>query len=302
MASISLNFLKGLNNRELAIGIWLLVGFILSLISSKTRESLLQVVKAFFAWKLILSYLIMLVYITLIVIVMNVIGIWRMNHLSLTIMWAVFVAYVMLFNFQKANSPDYFSSSFKDNLKALVFFEFIVNLYVFPLWVELLFIPFMVIIAAMLAISESNFEYRIVKKFLNFIMTLIGLIFMIYAGYNISTNFRQFATLDNLETFYLPILLSIGFIPFVYLYALYCGYEMFFVRLGFFVEDKAVLLYAKRKTICAINLNLWKLNKWAKYVSSAWRFKEKKEIDVAIRTFKSGTWSDNEMESGISSG
>ena len=286
MTNMAVDFFKELNNRELAIAIWLVIGLIWSLTNANIRKSLFQVVKAFFAWKLTLLYMMMLIYISSIVMAMSAIGVWKQNNLPLTILWAVFVAFVMLFNFQKASKPNYFRSSLKDNLKALVILEFIVNLYVFPLWVEILFVPFMVIIGGALAIAETKPEYGIVKKLFNFIMTLIGLIFIIYAGYMIVADVRQFATFDNFEKFYLPIVLSITFIPFVYLFALYSGYEIFFIRLDFFVEDKSVLKYAKRKIVWAFNLNLWKLNKWAKYVSSSWRFKDKQEVDVAIQTFK----------------
>ena len=120
-------------------------------------------------------------------------------------------------------------------------------------------------------------------------MSLIGLIFIFYAGYMLVTDFINFATLENLESFYLPVLFSITFIPFVYFFALYSGYETFFIRLDFFVEDATVLRYAKRETIFAHKLNLWKLNKWSKYVISSWRFKDKQEVDAAILAFKNGT-------------
>ena len=225
--------------------------------------------------------------------VMNTMGIWEMNHLPITVLWAVFIAFVMLFDFKKVNDSSYFKCALKDNLKALIILEFIVNLYVFDLWLELLFVPFAAIIGGMIAISETDKKYEITKKFLNFIMSLIGLIFIGYAGYKISTDFKQFATFENLESFYLPILYSITFIPFVYLFALYSGYETFFVRLGFFVDDTNVLRYAEKKTIFAFNLNLWELNKWSKYVNSSWRFKQKQEVDDAILVFKNATSSNN---------
>lgn len=289
MIGAAQNFLNALNNRELAIAIWLFVAIILCVSNSKIRESLFQVVKAFFAWKLTILYIMMFAYIVLIILAMSGMGLWKMKHLPLTILWGVFVAFVMLFDFQKGNDSNYFKSSLKDNLKALIILEFIVNLYVFALWLELLLVPFMAIIGGMLAISETNKEYEIIKKILNFTMSLIGLIFIGYAGYMIATDFKIFATFENLGNFYLPILFSITFIPFVYLFALYSGYETFFIRLGFFVEDTNILRYAKRKTIFAFNLNLWKLNKWSKYVNSSWRFKEKQEVDDAILVFKKAT-------------
>lgn len=282
-------FFNALNNREMAIAIWLFIAIIWGISNSKIRESLLKVAKAFFARKLSLLYLIMFAYIALLIMAASAMGIWTMKHLPLTILWGGFVAFVMLFNFQKANDSNYFKSSLKDNFKALIILEFVLNLYVFDLWLELFLVPFMAIIGGMLAISETNKGYEIVKKVLNFIMSLIGLIFIGYAGYMVVTDFKNFATLENLESFYLPILFSITFIPFVYLFALYSGYEAFFIRLGFFVENTKVLRYAKRKTILASNLNLWKLNKWSKYVISSWRFKEKQEVDDAILVFKNTT-------------
>lgn len=81
----------------------------------------------------------------------------------------------------------------------------------------------------------------------------------------------------------------------LYIYLLYIvgTKEMFFIRIGFFIDDTKVLRYAKRKTIFAFNLNLWELNGWSKYVNSEWRFKEKQEVDDAILIFKNATSSSN---------
>ena len=95
----------------------------------------------------------------------------------------------------------------------------------------------------------------------------------------------------------MPILFSITFIPFVYSAALYSGHETLFIRLGFFVDDASVLKYAKMKTIFAFNLNLWKLNKWSKYIYSSWRFKNNQEVDEAILLFKEDASSSNFLPS-----
>ena len=286
MTHVALNFYDALNNRELAIAIWLIIAITWGVSNSKIRESLFQIVKAFFAWKLTVLYLFMFAYITVLIYVMSILGLWRMDHISITVLWGVFVAFVMVSDFMKANDSNFFKNALMDNLKALIILEFIINLYVFPLWVELIFVPFSALLGGSIAISETKKEYEIVKKILIFIMGLIGFIFICYAVYMIITEFKQFATFENFESFYLPIIFSIMFIPFVYLFALYSGYEMFFIRLCFFVDDLQVLRYAKKKTVFAFNLNLWKLNGWSKYVVSEWRFKEKQEVDDAILVFK----------------
>lgn len=282
------NLFQKFSNRELAITIWILIAIICVLSQPKIRKSLFQVIKAFFAWKLAISYVIMFAYITLVIIPLNAVGIWKLPHLPVTLLWVLCVAFVMLFEFSKANDQNFFKDAIKDNLKGLIVLEFLINLYVFDLWVELILVPVFGILGGMIAIAETDEKYEIVKKLLNYIMAFIGLAFTGYAIYMVVTDFEHFATFENFENFYLPILLSIMFLPFVYFAALYAGYEALFVRLQFFVKDGALLKYVKKKTILAFGPNLWVLNKWSKHINTL-RFKDKEEVDEAVRDFKSAT-------------
>lgn len=283
------NLFQKFSNRELAITIWILIAIIWVLSQPKIRKSLFQVIKAFFAWKLAISYVIMFAYITLVIIPLNAVGIWKLPHLPVTLLWVLCVAFVMLFEFSKANDQNFFKDAIKDNLKGLIVLEFLINLYVFDLWVELILVPVFGILGGMIAIAETDEKYEIVKKLLNYIMAFIGLAFTGYAIYMVVTDFEHFATFENFENFYLPILLSIMFLPFVYFAALYAGYESLFVRLQFFVKDGALLKYVKKKTILAFGPNLWVLNKWSKHINTL-RFKDKEEVDEAVRDFKSTTF------------
>ena len=220
------------------------------------------------------------------IIPLNAVGVWEIAQLPITILWVLCVAFVMLFEFSKANDQNFFKDAIKDNLKGLIILEFLINLYVFDLWVELFLVPVFVILVGMIAIAETDEKYAIVKKLLNYIMAFIGLSFIGYAIYMVVTDFEHFATFENFSNFYLPILLTVMFLPFVYFAALYAGYESLFVRLQFFVNDGAVLKYAKKKTIFAFSLNLSALNKWSEHINTSWRFKDKKEVDEAVLGFK----------------
>ena len=286
MINTAINLFQKFSNRELAIAIWILIVVIWALSQPKLRKSLFQVLKAFFAWKLAISYVIMFSYITLMIIPLNAVGIWKLPHLQITILWVLYVAFVMLFEFSKASNQNFFKDAIKDNIKGLIVLEFLINLYVFDLWVELFLVPVFVILGGMIGIAGTDKKYEIAKKLLNYIMAFIGLAFTSYAIYMVVTDFEHFATFENLENYYLPILFSIMFLPFVYFAALYAGYESLFVRLRFFVRDVALLKYVKKKTILAFGTNLWVLNKWSKHINTL-RFKDKKEVDEAVRDFKS---------------
>lgn len=279
-------FFQAFNNRELAVSIWILFAVIGCISYSKIRKPFFQLIKAFFAWKLTLSYMLMFTYIACVIWVLKVMAIWKVDHITLTVLWCVCVAFVMLFNFQKANDQKFFKNSVKDNIKGLVFLEFFLNLYVFNFWIEFMIVPIFAIIGGMKAIAERNKEYEIVDKLLNFILVAAGLFLLFFAFYKVFTDFENFATIQNLKSFYMPILLSILFVPFVYIAALIAAYETLFTRLQFFVPDKAVLRYAKYKTILSIQFNLSKLNRWSDYINKNWRFKNRKEVKEAVAAFK----------------
>ena len=299
MMEAILKFFQGFNNRELAVSIWILFAIIFCVSYSKTRKSFFRVIKAFFAWKLALSYMLMFTYIACVIWVLKVIAIWKIDHIRLTVLWCVCVAFVMLFDFQKANDQNFFKNSVKDNIKGLVFLEFFVNLYVFNFWIEFMIVPIAAIIGGMKAIAERNKEYEIVDKLLNHILVAAGFFLFFYASYKVVTDFENLATVQNLEGFYMPILLSILFIPFVYIAALIAAYETLFIRLQFFVPDKAVLRYAKLKTILSIQFNLSKLNRWSDYINKNWRFKNRKEVKEAVGAFKQVSTFSNPNNEGM---
>ncbi|MBN2000935.1 hypothetical protein JW935_25545 [candidate division KSB1 bacterium] len=228
----------------------------------------------------------MFIYIAFIVWLLKSLSLWKPDHIPLTVLWCICVAFVRLLDFQKANDRNFFKKSLKDNIKGLVFLEFFVNLYVFKFWIEFLLVPIFTIIVGIQTIAERDKEYEIINKIIKFILMVFGSFLIFYVAYKIITDFKNFASLQNLESFYIPILLSMLFVPFVFFAALLAAYETFFVRLQFFVPEKSVLRYAKLKSIFSIRFNLWKLNRWSDYINRNWRFQSKQEVRDAVASFK----------------
>lgn len=292
-------FILAFNNRELAVSIWILLLVIWCISYYKIRKTFFQLVKAFFALKLVYLYILMFTYIGCIILGLKAFGIWKINHIPLTFLWFICVAFVMFFNYQKANDQDYFKKSFKDNVKFLLILEFVVNLYVFNFWVEFILVPAFALIGGVKAIAEGNEKYEIVNKLMNYVLVVTGSFLILYAAYMVVTDFKSFATAKNLESFYIPILLSMLFMPFVYVAALLIAYELFFIRLQFFVSDKSILRYAKLKTILLIHCNLLKLNRWSQYINMNWRFNSKEEVKEAVTAFKQASSSANITGDGM---
>jgi len=258
-----LDFISQISNRELAITLWIITVAVWALTSAKIRPSVVSLVKAFFAWKLTLGYLAMSLYISVVLIVLRYMGVWSKTPPATILIWIVCVAFMMLFNADNANKHDFFKSKLKENLRIIVVMEFIINFYTLDFWLELLFVPLMAVVGGMMAIAERDSQYEPVRKLLNGFMALTGILLTAYAFRMVVVDFKKFATIATLETFVLPILLTLAFLPFVYLVAVYSTYESLFIRLQFFIKDPSLLKYTKRRTLQVFHIKLVKLDEWS---------------------------------------
>lgn len=283
-----INFItKNFNNREISLAIWLFILLVVFLAKEEIRSSALNVIKVFFGKKIFTIYLSMTAYVILLIYFLYEINFWNSTLLKETIFWYLGVAFVSLVNANKVNQDEkYFQKISKDNLKLIVILEFITSLYSFSLVVELFLVPLLLLIALLSAYTEVyKKEYYQVKKVVDTIFSLIGLLILIFAFYKIITDFKSLANTANLTSFLLPPILTFLFIPFIYLFALLMSYETFFVRLDFLIKNKHVLKYTKWKIFASFHFRLRKLNKFSK---EYYQLNEESNNDIkkAIRLFK----------------
>jgi len=93
---------------------------------------------------------------------------------------------------------------------------------------------------------------------------IFGLVVLTYTGYRIYEGFWGFANLSTLKSFILPILLTISFLPFLYLVALWSLYETMLYRIGHRLEKKKDKRYLKWKMFNKFFLNRKKFQKFQK--------------------------------------
>lgn len=276
-----LDFIGQFNNRELAITIWIITLAVWAVSSKKIRPSVVSLVKAFFAWKLTLGYVAMGMYISVVLIALRYMGVWRKTSPATILIWIICVAFMMLFKSDHANKHDFFKSKVKENLRIVVIMEFIVNFYTLNLWLELLFVPLMAVIGGMMAIAERDSQYDPVRKLLNGFMVLVGIFLTGYAFRMAVVDFKGFATIATLESFVLPILLTLAFLPFVYLVAIYTTYESLFIRLQFFIKDQSLLKYTKKRTLQVFHFRLVALDEWSKNIYKL-NLVDRQSVDEAL--------------------
>lgn len=261
------SFLKLFTTREQAIIIWIAVFIIWSLFQKNLRNSLAGLVHAFFQKKILAAFLMMILYVGLAVYLLFRINLWDAVLVKDTIFWIIGTAFILFLNLNKAvEDKDYFKKILLDNLKFILILTFLINFYTFPLIIELITLPIIVIIAAMSAYAGTKKEYLPAKKFADFILSAWGIFLIIYATTQVLSNYQNFLITDNFLAFLLPILLTLALVPFLYGFAVYMTYESLFTRIDFLIgkNNQQLANFGKHKIIRSFRLNLKKLNKFSK--------------------------------------
>ncbi len=231
------------STRELASIIWFIILFIVLLIWDTGRGNLKGVVKAAFAPALVISYISLIIYIFVIIVLLCKCGYWDIFLLKDTIIWLLFIALGVFLGLSNVRDSSYFWKLFKSGFAATVFIEFFVNLYSFILLVELMLLPFIVFLTVLTVYSEhsskTNKEHKKVNSCLNQLLSAIGLLYLGFAIYKTIVGFGSVPWGDVSKQFFLPILLTTLTIPYFWILALWMKYENMFIGNNLIFRDKS---------------------------------------------------------------
>ncbi len=225
------NLFNIFSTREIALFIWLSFFLIFVCRTKDGRQSIIEIIKTFFAKELILPYCSILLYMLLIVFLLSRIGLWEISLLKDTCIWVLFSGIILFMNTNKAENINYFSKIVKDNIKVVAIWEFVFNFYTLSLIWELVLIPVIFLFSSMQVFAEhsskKNNEHEKVVTFCKTILGLIGLGAICYVTYKTVTEYELLLSFANLKSFLLPIFLTILTLPYFYGLALYLNYDRF---------------------------------------------------------------------------
>lgn len=208
----------------------------------------------------------MLVYVTGMTVVLYQLNVWTPVLLKDTLLWFLFCSFAMMMRFVTSSAnEDVFRSVLVDNAKISLVLEFVVNIYSFPIFVELILVPVMSIVVMTQAYTATNENYRPVQKLTEGILAITGLVLIYLSLDNGIRNYQELATVDTVRAVFLPAVFSIGFAPFIYIAVLVSTYEQVFLRLRF--GDKKppdVIRYARRSIFRKFGLDLSGLRSFLK--------------------------------------
>ncbi|EOX5556790.1 hypothetical protein ACPSVJ_003607 [Yersinia enterocolitica] len=275
-----------LNNREIAIALWLVAISVYIFSSSKmaaVRNALKGVLAAFFVRQIMSALCLMIAYMAIIIYWLYELELWNFEQLKNTVFWCVSVGFISLFNLEKIKEDKFFfKHSVLDNLKLLAILQFILGVYTFSLWVEVLLVPILVLLGAMLAITETNRKHHQVRVILEYCLTAFGVVLIVYTLYMLMTNFGEFGQAKTAYDFFIPPMLTLLYLPFIFFMLVYSTYEQVFVRLRFSIKSRFHRYAAKLFAIILFNVRLSLLERWSFQVAKT----NIKSYSDLIETFK----------------
>lgn len=255
------------NNREIALGFWLIAGILWAAFNASVRASFGDVWKAFCSPKILVPLGLMAAYITVLVFGLSEAGLWGWAQLKNTVLWSLSVAAVSLFRVPKiAEDEHYFWHAIRDNFKVIAVLEFVIAFYTLPLWAELLLVPIATILVGMQVVAQGKAEYAPARLLIDWLLTALGGGLVVFAGYKLVTDFGSFAQAGTLSDFALPIALTLLFLPFLYVLALYVSYENAFARLNLTFHEPPLRHYAKRTALFRFHVRAHLLRRWLRNI------------------------------------
>lgn len=273
------------SNREISIIIWIMFLIILFSINKEVRKSFKDILPTLFDEKIVDVVLLMLLYTELMVLVLSIIEFWNFTLLEDTIYWVLLVGFPLLLEMEKINSEkNHVKSILKNSIKCIIIIEFITNFYNFSLIIELVLIPVVTFISLLQVVSKTKPEWNKVYNLLTWILAFFAIFVFIYSVSEIYKNPNGFFNLLTLQIFLLPVILTIMFIPFLYLVAIYSLYETVNGLIGLRIKNEKHKRYLKTKMLLTFGLNRRKLKRFQREVPLGIMI-NKKEIKKVINNF-----------------
>lgn len=280
--------MMGLDNRELALLVWIVVLLVVVVSYPKTREGLSGIWRQIFASKLtfifggILGYAIALVY------GLWMLGFWTEALVPETVLWILGPGMVLVYGMvTKRDSDDFFKETLKNLFVVTLALEFVLNLYPFPLIVEILLVPVLVLLLGALAAAERDPQLQGVRRLLEIVVALVGFTLFGYTIWQILRHPANFATGENLRIFLLPILLTVAYVPLLYALHLYVGYENAFIWIRFAAEGRSRRRRAKLAVLSIYGPRARDLRAftpyWGNQITQASSLREARRVVVQFR-------------------
>lgn len=281
--------LSTFSSREIATGIWMFLAILaIGLSRHSFRQSLINVLLAFCRTKILVLFLCMVCYVSGMIVILERIGVWNVSHLKDTVLWFLFTGVIVANTVITSAQADHiFSKIVRDSLKIVIVIQFLVNTYTFSLPIEIFIVPAIAFIAMLNAVAQSDPQYKSVAKFISLVQAAIGILILFAVIVKAASDYSSLFTVDALRNILLAPTLTILFLPFAYVLAVYSNYDQIIARLNNGAEkDPTLIKYAKGRIFDYARLKLCRVVKITTMASDLMKIRSKADVDQLIQSVR----------------
>lgn len=252
-----------LNNREIALLVWMALAFGLPMLIPSVRQAFGEVGRAFLQPVILGCIAAAGAYTAACVALLAAVDLWDIPNLKTTIVWFIsFTIVAMMETTRAGESLRRLPILAKETIAVTALVVFIAETYPFPLWGELLFIPSVVLVSLCAEIAQRKPDTARTVPIFTSLQAALGFWALGYAVWQAAADPAGFATVENLREFLVPILLSLMFLPFLFLLTLFSTYQTAAVRVHFAIPDKRLGFYALVRGMVAFGYDLDRFNRY----------------------------------------
>ncbi len=222
---------KLFTNREIAVGIWLIIIIIYAFTKENVRKAFANIIKVAVSKKLFILYVIIYSYLGTMIFILYKIGFWNVNLIKDTCIWLIAIPVPALIKVNEMKEK-YFRMVLKDYISFSIIIEYIMGNYTFSILLEFILQPLILLFSLLVEIGEKFGATKETKKVARYIVFLI-IIFFIFNSVKLAVqDYNNLLTFDSLREVILTPVLTIVYLPVLYLILVYMSYEMLFLRLN----------------------------------------------------------------------
>jgi len=217
-----------LNSREDAILVWsvIFIGWVLFVRPSGVGGSLLGVVRLALFSRLTAVFGLAAVYSACLVYLAQVLGIWHTSASKETTYWFFGTGLLLVgLAIEWSQDPAVFRRLLRRGLELTIVIEFLINLYVFPLAVELVLLPLVALFVLMQVVAKDDPSLSSARAPIDFVLMAIGAGLIIYAVESAATDPDGLFSRDHAERFLVGPVMTIALMPLLIAIAWWCRRE-----------------------------------------------------------------------------
>ncbi|MCC8485792.1 hypothetical protein VDF13_18230 [Xanthomonas campestris pv. raphani] len=256
-----------LDNREWALVIWLSIALVWTIACASCRPALKALLASLFKSSIVSTLALLFAYIALLVVGLWHLGWWEIGSLKTTLIWAFGSACVAVFNVNKVeDEANLFRRALGEVIGVAVVVDFLTAVDTFALWVEMLIFGSTFFLASMNVMSAKDPSLRVVHRGTAVLLTALGLLMLGKSIFHITTDFNDFASVKTVREFFLPIILGLLLLPFLFMLNAYMVAESVLGVFKLQSKNPKLALHAGVKLFRHMGIDMPGWRQWQRHV------------------------------------